>query len=533
MKQKSQTVQKPSFFSRIFDLLVGHPLSGEQEKLLVPLNRQLSRQGYKFFNIKKDKFLVPGLSLVYQAYTAAAPLHEFFMQKNDDAYYKNQVLRYSFSENQRRIHDLLQPEAIREASKTKSLKDIAEKYKEEFVTLRSEFNSQTISVVNNLYNSVMVLKQFCVLDYYAALRLADSKLKENDFIMAPRFSAIPRKYVADFLVDFFSSASLLLNIADWVPTFDFLRQLPGYKENDEAFSVKIPQNVAANNGEETQAKKFDSLLLLFRSLSDRELLPVLAKLSRRDFSYELPTHLGGKDIVGPYLDTTYQEFRETMQSLVQERKIAQIQNYMSHVFEIGEVKPLKFYNDEESSQYERKNVVGFLFCNGLMYVNAFFEKYLHGEISKFLDIFDGLARVRDKSTCSECLVLYHDLLDLHKELLKFDQRLDVKFPEGYQLKSMLEKCRGEENITAKLNMEVEKTNTSAKSIIRRSKEKLIAIQEIFALFTKDCQKATPKLVENWGEFSRRIKPDVATTLGNISHHIKYFVLLLDTQVKVS
>lgn len=507
---------KGNFFSRLLDLLLGKIFKGKRNKRLNALYHQLNKSGYKFYNYKKSLVLPPFPEFLYSVYETIAPIREYFLKNTEDNYYKNQILNYTMSEKQQDMLSQILPENIRTMVKTIQLKTIAEKGRDCYTVFRKEYTNDNMMKINSLYNSLLVLKQFCLLDYYASLRKFSSEIKENSFGLMPKFAALPKSYVDEFILDFLNATSLMLNIYDWKPLMAFLKTFPDFKSVNLDSFYRVVEDL--------------------HSLEEKKVISPLAKLIKADADYEITVTSNPKDIVIPFAEQIYQEFRATVEDLIKEKQLQMQKKLLDDTFEGNSLKKLKFYTKEESDKLRSLGVVTYDACNSLCFLNTFLELYLNTEINTFVDVFEVQATSSKSNYVSSFSRVFTTLKEHKDELVSFDQTLDAKFSTGYKLAQMLARVQEtdeeeKEKNRVKVNLELDAVNAMASSILVNSMKDIDNFVTYFDELSSDRNKNT--LIVNWGEIDSKVRGgSIGPLMERISRHLKAFQKLMQNARKL-
>ncbi|MBR6154409.1 MAG: hypothetical protein IKQ43_08240 [Treponema sp.] len=503
-KLTNNYIEEQSFFTRLVNVLLGRS-KDERYIKLKSINRTLWHEGYKYYSFRKGRVTPQFAKFLYSVYEIVAPLREFFLKNNDNEYYKKQILVYAQTDSQRDIAQKLSPASIKLASTNNSIKAVAESGQKLFAEFRSGFSAGEGMVINEVFQIVLILKQFCVLDYYACLKKFCFEMEENTFTEKYKFISVPRDYVADFIIDFINYSSMLLEIEDFHHMADFLKTLDGWEQN----------------------KLTDLLNLLeeLRKMKEKRYLKMIGALMSLDPDFTEKSAPEGRDIVRPYVENIYQMFRSTVQEIIHEKKLSQFNEYLESVFSYQDLKRLRHYNDDESKKYESRGANGFAYCNAAMYVQAFIKKYGHGELEQFMSIFQVAAHSYIPSYIPDLVARCQDLYDTGTSLFTFDQHLDTDFSEGYKLKNLLENCRNDEKIVFKLSGEINEINSQVNDIIRAAIEATTDIGKLLAALLDDrLQKKT--IISNWHEVEKQMQKTAKEVLEPMITHFKNFVNLM-------
>lgn len=499
---------KVGFFTKLLDFLFGRDASirrGKRRALRV-IQRQLNKTGFKYVNEKKDFVSSSFADFLYDVYKSIAHLREMFLKDTNDEYFVNQIMNFSLTEEQSKIIESLDPESIRKLSAETELKELATKGMNSFVKLRDSLSSEEQLSINSLYNSVTALKQFCILDYYAALRKFGTHFKENSFEVHPKFNNAVMGYVHDFLLDFFNCISLILKVNTWQETFEFLKKL---------WSL-----------DNTEVEKVLSLISFINELDSKKVFSYMIKLVNRDPSSEVNYEVSGKNIIRPYMDNIYQEFRSTVEDIQKARISAQRKKMVEDVFEGRELIRLKFYTEAENEAFVQAKVKQYSHCNALLYLNSFLEIFFEGEILPFLSHFEVIAICPRANYVTSFSSICHDIAEQKSAVFEFDRKLDTKFAEGYKLKSLLSRVTVNESVAINFNMEMDGINSNAESLINRILKQL---QEAFTYYEEllhERRLNRHDIITNWSDIDKKFEGGCLPLLQKTHSHIKAFLTLM-------
>ena len=361
-----------------------------------------------------------------------------------------------------------------------------------------------------LYAHIHALKQFCTLDYYAALKAFDRDLVENNFDQMPIFSPLPKQYASDFSMDFANCAVQLASVENWEPVITFLSSLPGYEEFDTQFFYGTVSKIS--------------------QMSTDGIFDDIAQLVKHDSSIHVSNELNPVDIVRPFQEELFSEFRTSVQDLVEQRRAARIEELLDRLFGDTDLPELKFYVEEESKLYTDRGINGFAFCRSLSYLNAFYKRYLSTEMSAFINIFEALARCSDTDFLAGISTVFRDLQDLSTQLIETDARLDIKYPEGFKMKSLLDGCLHDEKMALKLNMEINNVNAKVMQIIDGSLDKFNTLLDRLQKLYDDRTGHSHVLVSNWPELDKQLKVPSRDALPLLCSRLKDITFLLNNYV---
>ncbi len=499
--------EKFSFFSWLIDFILGRNLQSSQAKQLRNINKRISREGYKFYNFYKGKIQTSFAKFLFEIYRVIAPMREAFLNNTDDEYYKRQILNISHTERQEQILSFLAPDELRNACNREDIKSVYERGKTEFEEFKRIYGEEFCAKINLMYSSILVLKRFCLLDYYVALKHFCSALEENTFSTDPHFVQVQKQYVQDFILDFLSASAVLTSVDD-------------YPNLIASLSKFMPL-------ENFDVQGFLHIVKLFSSMNEKQVLSDFARLIKSDVMNELSFSIPSKDIVHPEIEAVYDDFRTTMEDLIQERKDIVYSRLVEQAFGGDDIPSMKFYTEEESMLYEKKNVHGFDHWKNLGLVYGFMEKTFRVDVSSFVGIFSAVGITNEKEFMTSITTLYRDLMNLLNEIVKFDEMFDTKFATGNKMRSML-KNAVDDKIALQLNVKIDELNKKAEWLIVSVIDKVKIMGEYFKTLLDDVVKNPSTVVKNWGEIDNQMKVASQVQLQTINLKTVSFIRLMDS-----
>lgn len=499
--------EKFSFLVWFIDLILGRNLQSSQAKQLRNINKRISKEGYRYYNFYKGKIQTSFAKLLFEVYRVIAPMRESFLNNTDDEYYKHQILNISHTDRQNQILSFLAPDELRNACNREDIKSVYERGKIQFEEYKRIYGEEFCAKINLLYSSTLVLKRFCLLDYYVALKHFCNSLEENTFSSDPHFVQVQKQYVQDFILDFLSAAAVLTSVDDYPNIISSLSKFMPLENFD--------------------VQGFLHVVKLFSTMNEKHVLADFARLIKSDVMNELSFSVPSKDIVHPEIELVYDDFRSTMEELIQERKDLVYSRLIEQAFGGDDIPSLRFYTEEESKLYEKKDVHGFDHWKNLEFVYGFLEKTFRVDVSSFVGIFSAVGITSDKEFMTSITTVYRDLLNLLDEIVKFDELFDTKFANGNKMRSML-KNAGDDKIALQLNVKIDELNKKAEWLIVSVIDKVKIIGEYFRTLLDDVVKNPSTVVRNWGEIDNQMKVASQVQLQTINLKTVSFIRLMDS-----
>ena len=496
------------FISKFVDFLLGRSADDNTRDLKL-IQKRLFKAGCKFYNVSKDKVLVDFADLLFEVYKTVAPLREFFLARNNNAYYAESAIRYFMSDKQTKMHSLLESSHIEEVSKTMNFEQLKAKVISTYNAFEKSFEADVVARITDTYNAVLVLKQFCILDFYVILRNFSGELKENVFTEKVKFYPMAKGYFVDYIPDFLANTVNLLAIEDWGDVFAFLGMLPGYKGMEMSVFTGM----------------LDRLMLI----NAKGAFVDFGRLFLHDENFTLSAKLPREDIVMPFVEEVKQSVKEVLNTLYLQKKNELVSRQVKKVFGDNLAAPLKNYNKDMSMQIADiapgENIY-YTHWQRVYYYHCFFDLFMRSEIPYFADTFGVSAITPDVKYSSHLSAELHSLEEIEAEILKLDMNLGSNFARGYKLQAAAERATTPDGV-AKFRMEVDQINVDFNKQINFAIRQLRSVLGKFKDLVDDYNIVSHVLVENWDEVDRSLKDSAGKVLPEFGNHIKDFLVLME------
>lgn len=500
-------VQQKKSSSNIFAKLLslfGRRANTDKWKLK-KISKNLKKAGYRFYNFKTETVRPEFAELLYDMYKSVSPLHDFFLDNNEDEYYKSRIFNFVFSAEHKEIIDSMGRDVLRTRAEKTPLKILAEECQDKFRLLESKINVDMVAGINKLYSDVLALKNFSVLDFFGTIKRFDPGLAEGVFDDDVHFSPVEKSLVDNFIIDFLMCANVLVKCSSWESIFDFLQKLPGWKDFNST--------------------RFIGSVEMLKKMSDDSSLLMMLQLIKGDAEFNFSNSERRSEIVRPFLESVYNEFKEAIESVAQERKQKKIAELVDSVFTANDFVSLKFYNEEGSKLYKTYGAEDFKFWEPMRYLNSFMQKCFKKDMENFMKIFTTTALDFTNILATDFGALYNDLGDLNSDISKLDQRLDENYPEGFKLKTLRENIHSDKMIGFKLNTAITEINNEAERIICLGKRIYTSMLTVFKKLYAD-QTRTDKVIQNWGTIDRKLGKSSRDVIYLITKDIENFLQIL-------
>lgn len=483
----------------------------EKKKLLKEIAKQVNRQKYKFYKVKGSEAL-PGLArLFYDAYKVFAPAQVMLQNAQSSGVLKTILIEESLTDEQRKILEDVDEEAIRKAAETKDTKLLAKELKDKLVNFFAGFNSERVKSINDANKLLHIFFDLINFDYYFLLKKFDSSLPDRDFAYNPRFEAINGSYISDDLKDFLGILPLLNRDQNWNALFDILA---GYKQT-----------------EVIDRAAFKKVLKQLMDVHKSGILLMLVQLIDEDPYYQPKVFPMGEGIVDEYLNKVKTSTEMTIQKILIERQNKKIDNLLQTVFGTTAISRMKNYTDKNNMAFSKKMLGGYTYIQPINYLKAFLLDYFKRDIKATVDILLIKGKWSTAFSSQQLSEAFHAIMKVSEDLLHFDDDLAEEGETGSKLKVMLHKGDRDKNSVVILRKLLKDVNDEALRMIHESANNLIMMGKGIKIVLEDYNKKHHELILNWKEVEGAFEGDVKTTLTELYKKIYYFIQLLQFYVK--
>lgn len=467
-----------NFLTSIFEIFFGRN-TDRQKPRLKPLCKAMQKEGFLYYNYSKDHVQPNFAKLLFKVYSAVAPLREFFLSRNDDAYYRKEAVHMMLSERQKKILEDLTPEGIDRLNGTMPFSAMFEGIKKSYREFERDFEPARVARIDELYNSIMALKQFCIIDYYSILKRFAPAMAENVFISEPKFLPCDAKYVDEKLVDFIIAAKTVLAVKNIDHVLGMLGTLPDWKSPDRGL--------------------LDDALTRLSLLESKNVLNAMAKLLKHDADFSAEGAAYNQEIVKSYVAELHDGMKQKLEALYAERKSSVLNALVDKALCGAKAAAMPHYNQETSAEYERLGAEGFVHFEPVKFLNAFYDTFLVSDVRGFLDVYDVNAIVLRQEYFTELSAEYNELCAVCNEIKTTDIELDEKFSRGHKLKSIAEMARKSMASRSALETIIATINDDFAALVGRALEAMQTINKKFKDLSLDESKNRNEIVDNWLE----------------------------------
>ncbi|MCR4789771.1 MAG: hypothetical protein K5839_01690 [Treponemataceae bacterium] len=228
MADKEKNNSGESFFQKFFSrLFKSSDPEAEKKRQLKNIAKDLSKCKYKFLKTNSNEVTGQLAKYFYDIYKAIAPAQAIIRNITNPNALKNAVILFVMEGKQQELYDKLSEEYILAQAEKVPFNELEEEIKRNLATLSSEFDSDKIAKINDIYIKMEAFKTFCNFDYFFLLKKFDSSLRESSFNSVPKFENIRGEYIIEDLKDFLDIVNTMPLEGNWQLVMKIFKEYRG------------------------------------------------------------------------------------------------------------------------------------------------------------------------------------------------------------------------------------------------------------------------------------------------------------------
>ncbi len=498
-----------NFFSNIFSIFIGgNNPDAIKRKQLKTIAKNYGKSKNHFYKPGTNTAEVPMAKFFYEMYKVMSPVQLMFQNISPNAL-KRLVVNGILTDEQHEMVDSFSEESIIARSRSNTdLKSLSKEIAAELKAFNAEFNSAKIKEIDALYSKIVMMSNFSKYDFFFILKKFDNSLRERDFNTLPHFRGINADYVPEDLKNFLAIAWSLPFDDDWTDVIQLLRRYKGV----EPVTVQV----------------WKKLLNQMKSLRDKNVFEMIIQLITQDPLWDNVVKVEHHQIMDEYLSSIRKQVEETLEKIQKQQKEGKIDGLLTQVFGTSDIDPLKYYNEENSSAYERKHLDGYVYAAPLCYLKHFlldFGKRDIRELSDILLVRGEWATTQLSTPMSEA---YHQLMEISDQILRLDERMSESSDSGAKIKTLLPRVERDREARNIANMVIGDANEEAANLIARAVQNLINYDRNLKMAIEDfVRMPRSELIINWKDLDHFAEGKLKAMCVDTYKKIYQFVQLLN------
>lgn len=495
------------FFERIFaSLFGGTDPDSEKRRLLKAIGKDLSKSKFHFYKAGTHEVESSMAKFFYEMYKAIAPAQAMFQQTTPNAM-KNVVIDSFLTPKQHAVIDEFTESNFDSLAHSLSLSELQSQLHKDIELVTSEFDTGNGLRIDNTYNQLSQLRNFCSYDFYFLLKKFDSNLREHDFSFTPHFQSISGAYIVEDLKNFIAIAWPLSFDGDWNDTFALLKRIKG----TEPISLSLWKKILSN----------------FSMLRTSRVFEMMIQLITEDPSYDEKINTTEEHITESYINQLQKQADGLISKVKQQQTSSKVDSLLSQLFGNSPIIPLKNYTPQMSSQFEKKNLGSYQYSVPLSYLKTFLLDYTKKEIRDLSDILLIRGKWATAQLSTPMSEAYNTLLDISNQVSAFDDSLAEEVDTGLKLKTFLPRAERDKEAANIIKITLRDVNDEAGGLLVQATENLIIYGRNLKMLLEDfIKQPNSELIINWKELDHFAEQNLKNNCVSVYKKIYLFVSLL-------
>ena len=472
-----------SFFQKLFASIFGSDdPEAEKRRQLKNIEKNLSRTGYKFYRSGADQVLPAFAKFFYDVYKIISSSQIFFQGQPNPNFYKNMVMEYSLSENQKKLSETFTEESIVEVSKNMPFNTLQLQLKQNLEAFLGEFDADKIAKIDALYTKLLSFKTFCLYDFYFLLKKFDKTLREGEFNRSPKFEAIEGAYISEDLKNF----------------AEILYSLP----LDEDWNDLMQMFKTSRGTEPVKPGQWNKVVQRLTQLRDSRVFDMMIQLATKDPSYATDVSEKKEHVVEGFIESTKKQVGNSIKKLESEQKNSKIDGLLVQIFNTNNINSLKNYTKEKSAALEKKNLGSFEYAAPLNYLKYFLVEFVKRDVREYADLILIRGKWASAQLSTEMSTFFHVLMESSDSIASFDTTLSEEAETGKKIKTLLPRTDRDREATNIIHTTLRDVNALAREYLINATKAMIGFAKILKSVIEDHQKGKGEVIINWKELER-------------------------------
>ena len=493
-QEKASTIKQGSgagFLQHILDFFTGfNNPEAEKRRQLKAIAREIHQSPYsKFYRPKTFEALPTLARFFYDTYRIIAPAQLQLENASKSGVLKAFVIDSFLTANQKSVLDALAESKIMEQSNSMSIKQLQEYVKTNIQTLDGIFDAEKTNQINKAYNTLLTFLQFVNYDYYFLLKKFDSKITERSFNYTPKFETISCEYIVDDMAEFVDRLLVLNLDTDWKRIFE---------------ALKTYRNI-----ELVQIDSWLKHTQTLKAIRQSGILENIIKHCKQDPGFKFILKVPNEQIVDPFIEKIKNQANALLQKITTERKTSKIEELSQFIFGTVIVLRMKNYTEKANTNFNKRNIAGYMHTEPLNYVKAYLIDYLKKDVRELIDLLIVRGQWVTNVQSQEVADAFHNLLEISDMITAFDDDIGDDGSTGSRLRSLLVRSDRDRDQLRLLKQLVKVVNDKAMELIKKTALNLIALGKYIHALINDQASPSHTIITNWKEldnFTESRKP---------------------------
>jgi hypothetical protein len=402
----------------------------------------------------------------------------------------------------------LRPGAVAEQVKTANPEEFTRSLEADLNTLIGAFDKNRITAINRCYSLISVFIKFVNFDYAALLKQFDSNFSGGDETYIPKFTAVKAAAVVKDIENFRSAAALLNSEGDWNAVLGIIK-------------------VCLNGVEPVPVAVWQNLVMGLRDVQASNIMDQIIQLALKDPLWQGEPVKRDESLAESWIEAKQTEIGDFISNLRISQRNDKMHSLAASIFGTAGVIRLHYYTLQENAAYIRNGLDGFIYVDGLNYLEAFLTDYMNKEVQELCEILLIRGQWTAVALSREMSEGYNQLKEIVAQIEKFDETLSDMGKNGSRLKSALARVGTDRSQIRYINSITSMVDAEALNIINTAAQSLIMVGKHLKNLYDDYQKNPHELILNWRELNMASsRVPIVKRIGDAYKKINYFIQLM-------
>ena len=454
----------------------------DKEIVLRQRHKELGENKYaKFFRQKTDEADAPLAQFFHTLYKMITPIRGFMKDSVKMTQLRQIVMEAFIDPAIVGTIKRLNPPAIEERAKTTPSEELVAEIREDMARLSTGFNSGRVNGINRCHNMIMIISQLVNFDYPGVLKKFDQNFTEGPFADTPKFVPVKVELVAKEVSEFLTVAQGVVPESDWKTLLKLLKICA----KEELIS-------------ETQ---FTQMLTGVRDIVNSKILLLLAQYGSKNPVWTCKPRVPDEHVAEAWVEAKTLRAQACIDMINEKEKKQKIDALAKEIFEGDDLIWLEYYTPEMGKKYQKHDLMGFSYAEGLNYLGCFLRDCFEKDIRDLCDLLVIRGQWPNNAASKEMSESLHQIIGLHDSITRLDESLAGDGADGSRLKAAIIRAEKDSSQMRYINSIIASINDSAQEILDHAAQHFSTIGKHLKNLGEDVQKKHPEMLVNWRELS--------------------------------
>ena len=454
----------------------------DKEIVLRQRHKELGENKYaRFFRQKTDEADAALAQFFYSLYKMISPIRIFMKDAAKVAQLRQIVMEAFLDPAILETIKRLNPPAIEERANVTESDELIAEIRVDIQRLSTGFNSARINGVNRCHNMIMIISQLANFDYPGMLKNFDPNFTEGPFADTPKFVPVKVDLVAKEVGEFLTIAQGIVPESDWRTLLKLLKICA----KEELIS-------------ETQ---FAQLLNGLRDILNSKILLLITQYGSKNPVWTCKPRVPDEHVAEAWVEARTLRAQACIDMIKEKEKRQKIDALAKEIFDTEEFVWLENYTPDMGKKFQKRDLAGFTYAEGLGYLSCFLKDSFEREIHDICNLVLIRGVWTNNASSKEMSESFHQVRALPEALSKLDEALSSDGADGSRLKAALVRAEKDGSQVRYINTIIASVNDAAQEILDHAAQHFAILGKHLKNFGEDVQKKHPELLLNWRELN--------------------------------